>query len=140
MTDKSKRPMFVEKSFTVKTYDIDFAGHVSNIVYIRWLEDLRFQMLEEHLPLKPQMEQGYAPILARTNIQYKRAIRLFEPVIGQLWVQNVGAARIILASHIMVNNEICADVVQEGVFADLATGRPMRVPAEMRHLVEHWGE
>ncbi len=138
MTD-SQKPLFVEKAFTVRTYDIDFAGHVSNIVYIRWLEDLRFLLLEQHFPLQPQMEAGYAPILVRTNIQYKRAIRLFEPVVGRMWIQNVGAARIIIGAHILVNDEVCADVVQEGVFADLATGRPMRVPGEMRRLFENWG-
>lgn len=34
----------------VATYDIDYANHVSNIVYFRWLEDLRLQLLEENFP------------------------------------------------------------------------------------------
>ncbi len=138
MTDKQQRPLSVERSFEVKTYDIDFAGHVSNIVYIRWLEDLRLALLEEYLPLKPQLEEGYAPILVRTNIQYRRAIRLFEPVVGRMWVQSVGSARVILASHISVHDEVCADVIQEGVFAGLETGRPVRVPNELRRLFEAW--
>jgi len=140
MMDKRSLPLFVEKDFEVKTYDIDFAGHVSNIVYIRWLEDLRFLLLREHLPLKPQMEAGYVPILVRTNIQYKRAIRLFEPVVGRMWIQSVGAARIIIAAQILVHDEVCADVVQEGVFAELESGRPLRVPAEFRKKVETWGK
>jgi acyl-CoA thioesterase FadM len=40
MTDKTK-PLSVELSLNVNTYDIDVAGHVNNIVYIRWLEDMR---------------------------------------------------------------------------------------------------
>lgn len=138
MSDRHIRPLLVEKAFTVRTYDIDFAGHVSNIVYIRWLEDLRFLLLETHYPLQPQMEAGYAPVLARTNIQYRRAIRLFEPVIGRMWVQSVGAARVMLAAHILVGEEICADVLQEGVFADLDSGRPVRIPNELRHRFETW--
>lgn len=138
MTDKQQRPLSVERSFEVKTYDIDFAGHVSNIVYIRWLEDLRLALLEEYLPLKPQLDAGYAPILVRTNIQYRRAIRLFEPVVGRMWVQSVGSARVILASHILVHDEVCADVIQEGVFAGLDNGRPMRVPNELRRVFESW--
>lgn len=138
MTDTASLPFFVERSFEVKTYDIDFAGHVSNIVYVRWLEDLRLALLAEHFPLKPQMDAGYAPILTRTNIQYKRPIRLFEPVVGRMWLQSVGAARMVLGAQIVVNNEVCADVVQEGVFADLETGRPMRVPTEMRRVFDSW--
>jgi len=36
-TDPSR---IVERAIEIKTYDIDFAGIVSNIVYVRWLEDL----------------------------------------------------------------------------------------------------
>lgn len=139
MIDARQMPLFVEKSFTVKTYDIDFAGHVSNIVYIRWLEDLRYLLLDTHYPLQPLMDAGMAPILVRTNIQYKRAIQLFEPVTGQMWGQSIGAARMFIGARILVNGEVCADVVQEGVFADLETGRPVRIPAEMRRLFENWG-
>lgn len=130
--------MLVTKEFVVRTYDIDFAGHVSNIVYIRWLEDLRFKMLAEYYPLEEQMQQGFAPILTRTNIQYKRAVRLFEPVVGAMWVSSIGAARILLASTFTVNGEMSADVQQEATFAELATGRPIRIPDHMRRIVEDW--
>ena len=76
MADSIPGPLFVELTFTVKTYDIDFAGHVSNIVYIRWLEDLRFALLEEYYPLADSMESGVAPVLTRTEIDYTSAIRL----------------------------------------------------------------
>ena len=39
----------VQHSFRVMTYDIDFAGIVSNISYIRWLEDLRNLFAEQAL-------------------------------------------------------------------------------------------
>jgi acyl-CoA thioester hydrolase len=140
MTHKDRKPLLVEKDFQVKTYDIDFADHVSNIVYIRWLEDLRFALLDTYFPLKPQLDAGYAPLLVRTNIQYRRAIRLFEPVKGRMWVQSVGGAKALLAAHIVVNDEICADVLQEGVFADLTSGRPMRIPEAFRALYDNWEE
>ncbi len=138
MTHKDRKPLLVELDFRVKTYDIDFAGHVSNIVYIRWLEDLRFALLDAYYPLQPQIEAGFAPILVRTNIQYRRSIKLFEPVRGRMWVQSVGGAKALLSAQIVVNEEVCADVLQEGVFADLKTGRPMRIPEAFRNLYEKW--
>jgi len=45
----------VRHSFRVMTYDIDFAGVVSNITYTRWLEDLRNWFAE------PAVETGAAP-------------------------------------------------------------------------------
>ncbi|MBK7868256.1 MAG: hypothetical protein IPJ75_15420 [Ignavibacteriales bacterium] len=38
MNDILKR---LELDFEVKTFDIDAGGHLNNIVYIRWLEELR---------------------------------------------------------------------------------------------------
>ena len=35
---------FYEQPLPIRTYDIDFAGIVSNIVFIRWLEDLAGRM------------------------------------------------------------------------------------------------
>jgi acyl-CoA thioester hydrolase len=40
-----QKPFEVALDLPIKTYDIDFAGIVSNIVYIRWLEDLRLKIL-----------------------------------------------------------------------------------------------
>ena len=42
---KDARAFEVHIPLTVKTYDVDFSGVVSHITYLRWLEDLRLQML-----------------------------------------------------------------------------------------------
>jgi DNA-3-methyladenine glycosylase len=129
------QPLLVELPFTVRTYDIDFANHVSNISYIRWLEDLRFRVLEVHYPLGPCMEAGVAPVLTRTEIDYLRAIRLFEPIVGRMWAGRLQTARLELFATFHVGDELCARARQEGVFASLATGRPMRIPAELRRTL-----
>ncbi|MBT4500790.1 MAG: hypothetical protein HOC74_23880 [Gemmatimonadetes bacterium] len=46
------RTLEIEIELLVRTYDIDFAGVVSNIVYLRWLEDLRLAALEACYPLE----------------------------------------------------------------------------------------
>ena len=45
----------------VKPYDMDVVGVVSNIVYVRWMEDLRLAMLDAYLPLDEQMADGIVP-------------------------------------------------------------------------------
>lgn len=132
--DFSDKPLFVERSFRVKTYDIDFAGHVSNVTYIRWLEDLRLAVLDEYLPLEQLMADGYAPVLIRTEIDYTSAIRLFEPVMGRMWATEAGIVRIGLEAVFTVGERVCATARQEGVMAALADGRPVRLPARLREL------
>ena len=77
------RQLEVEIPIKVKTYDIDFAGLVSNIVYIRWLEDLRLKFLDVYLPLDKQIYQGNVPFISKTQIEYKRPIKLFDNVISK---------------------------------------------------------
>lgn len=133
----SHRPLLVQQVFRVKTYDIDFAGHVSNIVYIRWLEDLRLAMLEAHLPLADQMEQGIVPMLVETAIQYRRQIGLFREVSGSMWVDSISAVRVKIQAEFTVDEGVCAEARQSGAFVDVNTGRPLRVP---RAFVERYSE
>lgn len=131
MPDRIPGPLFVELEFAVRTYDIDFAGHVSNISYIRWLEDLRNAVLEEYYPIGPAMESGIMPTLSRTDISYRSPILLFEPVVGRMWAGKAGAVRIDLHATFTVGDRVCAEAVQQGVFASMETGRPVRIPPEI---------
>jgi acyl-CoA thioesterase FadM len=53
----------VELDLEIYTFDIDFAAHVSNIAYIRWLEIARLQLLIDiGLPTDELMARGVAPV------------------------------------------------------------------------------
>ena len=117
---------------TIRTYQIDFAGIVSNTVYVQWLEDLRMKFLEEHFPLPLQLSAGYAPALIKTEIQYMKQLRLFDPVIGKAWLHHVTRTTWTIHNEILSNGEIVAVASQTGAFIRLESGRPIRVPLEWR--------
>lgn len=127
-----KRPLAVELAVNVQTYDIDFANHVNNQVYVRWLEDLRMELLRQYYPLKRFMDEGVAPILASTQITYKKAIYLYdEPVVARMWCIKLGRATLTLEAEICVGDTVCAQAVQRGMLVKLATGRGARMPREL---------
>lgn len=130
--------MYVELTFQPKTYDIDFAGHVSNIVYIRWLEDLRLSLLETYLPLNTLTEKGIAPVLVRTTIDYKRPVKLFNKPIGKMWAGEIGNVRGILVAEFSVNGVVVATAEQIGIFVRLDSGRPVAFPDELRRHFEEF--
>ena len=130
------RPFMIELALPVRTYDIDFAGLVSNIVYIRWLEDLRLQILEEYMPLDQQMAQGYGPVLGTTHIEYKRPIRLFDRPVGRMWLDKLGRTSWTVQAEILLNGELAAIATQAGAFVDYSTMKPVLVPAELRSQFE----
>lgn len=132
LTYSLHRPLELQLSIPVRTYDIDFAGIVNNIVYVRWLEDLRLKFLNEHLPLDKQMEQGYAPVIASTEIEYKRPIKLIDQVIGRLWLSNLGRLKWTVQAEILANNVLAAVATQKGAFVSLENDRPVLIPEELQ--------
>ncbi|MEW5959097.1 MAG: thioesterase family protein [Chloroflexota bacterium] len=132
----SPQPFMVELELPVRTYDIDFAGLVSNIVYIRWLEDLRLQILAEYLPLEQQLAQGYGPVLVSTQIEYRHPIRLFDRPVGRMWLDKLGRTSWTAKAEILLDGRAAAVATQVGVFVDYTTLKPVAVPAELRARFE----
>lgn len=128
------RPLLVTLDLTVRTYDIDFANIVHNRVYIRWLEDLRQQILEPYLPIAEMFAEGYSPILTRTEIDYRHPVRFGDRVFGRMWVADLSRTRWTVEAEIVVEETVAASARQSGYFADLTSLRPVRIPRELRDL------
>lgn len=127
----------VELTFPIKTYDIDFAGHVSNITYIRWLEDLRLEMLRRYLPLATLMARTQAPILLRTEIDYLVQARLPQTVTGRMWVSDASRVRAMLSAEFTIaeTGEVSARAHQVVCFVDTQRGRPIALPEELKQAM-----
>jgi acyl-CoA thioester hydrolase len=83
----------IERTLPIRTYDIDFAGIVSNIVYIRWLEDLRLAMMEEAYPIARALAEDVAPILLETKIAYERPVTIHDALKGRMWATEMGRVK-----------------------------------------------
>jgi acyl-CoA thioester hydrolase len=133
VSTRLKRPLEVNLEFPVRTYDIDFAGVVSNIVYIRWLEDLRLTILERYYPLEILLSEGLAPTLVETRIRYQRPVRITDKVSGRMWINKLTRMKLIFTSEIFVNDEVAVSAEQLGCLIDMRTGRPAPMPEALRN-------
>ncbi|HEV2301062.1 MAG TPA: thioesterase family protein [Stellaceae bacterium] len=123
---------FYEEALPIRTYDIDFAGVVSNIVFIRWLEDLRLGLMEESFPLHAALAAGVAPILIETHIRYHRPVVIGDRLLGKIRVKQLGRVRWRLAALFTVADVLHAEAEQEGIFMRLSTRRPIAIPEPIR--------
>ncbi len=123
-------------TFVVMTYDIDFAGIVSNISYVRWLEDLRNLFAAQALSLAAAQERGIAPALLRTEVDYLAPARLQDALDARMWLAEKGRARFVLAAEFVrrVDGVVAARARQTGTFISLETLRPVRLPDEYAAL------
>jgi len=139
MDSEDARPLLTSLTFQARTYDIDFAGIVSNIVYVRWLEDLRGQMLGAHYPVETMRATGVGPVLLHTDIHYRQALRLGDRPIGRMWVAEARRTRWVLQAEFVLSGVVVCEARQTGAFVDYARMRPMPVPESLRRALEAAG-
>src|SRR5215469_18045894 len=121
-----------EVPLRVQTYDIDFAGVVSNIVFVRWLEDLRLGLMDLAYPLLQALAEDVAPILLSTRIIYRRPVTIADPLVGRIRVAGLSRVRWRLAAKFTVRDAVHAEAEQEGLFMRLSTRRPIAIPEPIR--------
>ncbi len=118
----------------VKTYDIDYARIVHNAVYMRWLEDLRTALVTQAYPIEDMLADNISPILVRTEIEYRLPVRFGDELAGTMWVSDLGRSRWIVEAELRVGDEIKTYARQTGIFTNLITFRPIRIPARLRQI------
>lgn len=124
----------------VHPFHIDFMRHVSNLVYIEWMEVGRCALLDAvGLPVVAIAEQGFGPVLVDTVISYKRALVLGDSVRAEVWLSELSHASAWLEYRFHNGaEELVASGRQRGLFVELATGRPKRIDADLRQRFEEY--
>jgi acyl-CoA thioester hydrolase len=117
--------------FVSASYEIDYAGILSNQVYLRWLEDMRTAFMARWLSLEDAYQRGQVPVLTRTEIDYRVPLRLGERALGRMWAGQIGRTSAQIESELRRDDDrVCARALQTVAFVDARTGRPTRFPAE----------
>ena len=120
----------------VYTYQIDFAHHVSNIVYIQWMEIGRLKLFEEiGLSVFEAEKRNITPILANTKISYKKPIYFGDEVRIEVWISELAFASAIIEYRFYINgNTKAATGQQKGLFINLTTKKPHKLTQDERDL------
>ncbi len=80
------RPLELVVPITVESTDLDYAGIVSNIAYVRWLEHARNRFFARYADPAEWMARHVAAAVAETRIRYLRPVRPGSEVLGLMWV------------------------------------------------------
>ncbi len=132
----NEKPMLVEHQFRVQAYDIDVMGIMSNIVYIRWFEDLRFLLLDKYWSYEEMLKIGQSPILSKTEVEYKRPLTIFDQPMGQLWMSDLTKSRWTINIEIKADDKLICSGKQMGYFYDMNRKRPVAIPKELQEIFQ----
>jgi len=120
----------------IYSFHIDFMGHVNNNHYIQWMEIGRNKLMEAvGMPLDKVADDGFVPILVRTEISYLLPLYLGAPVKIEMWLSELRRASALIEFRFYNNSgTLVASSTQKGVFLNTQTQRPLRFTPEMRAL------
>ncbi len=71
----------MEPEIRIRGYHTDLYQHVNNARYLEFLEEGRWQLLEDHFNLEDFMKKGFLFFVVNINISYKRQARVNDIVI-----------------------------------------------------------
>lgn len=116
----------------VQPQDIDALGHVNNVVYVRWIQDVA--VAHWRALATPEEQAVVLWVVARHEIDYKRPARLGEPVVAETWVGE--AQRTAFERHTEIlrasDRKVLARARTVWCPISPATGRPQPVSDELR--------
>ena len=124
----------VDFELEIYTFQIDFVGHVSNIVYVQWMEVGRAKLLEAMgLPIGQLASEGITPVLTRTEIAYREPLFLGDRVRVEMWISEMRHASVRIEFRFYKDGDVlAASGSQKGLFIYRDSMRPYRMTGEMR--------
>jgi acyl-CoA thioester hydrolase len=118
----------------VAAADIDQLGHVSNIVYLRWVQEAAIAHWQAIAPAAAQSDLFW--VVVRHEIDYKRPALPQDEIIVSTWIG--GADRLKFERHTEIlrasDRHLLAKALTLWCPMDVHTRRPTDVSAEIRSL------
>lgn len=131
------RKLVSEKAIEVNGYDIDAMGIVSNIVYIRWFEDLRTDFINQYMSYSEMMNQHISPILMKTTAEYKTPITIHDKPKGRCYIVKASKLRWEFEFEIVSEGKVHCLGYQNGTFFDLQKQKVTKLPEVFQNVVQY---
>jgi acyl-CoA thioester hydrolase len=121
-----------ERTVRVEAADMDRLGHVNNVVYVRWVQEVA--AAHWHSAASPEEQAAALWVVVRHEVDYLHAARLGDEVVLRTWVGEAEGLRFDRHTEILRGGDRKPLARARTVWCpiDPRTGRPCRVPPEMR--------
>lgn len=139
-------PRIFTREITIADSDIDVQGHVNNLRYVAWMQDVAVaHSTAQGWGMDRYVAEGAGWVVRQHTITYRRPCFLGETITACTWIAGIGP-RQCPRKYLFwraSDHAVLAEAETQWVFIDLKTGRPTKVPQELRdafEVVEDEGE
>lgn len=112
--------------------DIDELGHVSNLVYLRWVAEAAMAHSRARgWDFARYRASGAAFMVRRHEIDYVAQVLLGQELRAETWVESWKLASCIRRTELLRGETVVARAATTWAMIGLASGRPQRIPDEL---------
>lgn len=127
-------PPIYSKRFDVPAEAIDLQGHVNNLAYVAWMQDVAIEhSAAAGWPMTRYLDVGAGWVVRSHFIEYLRPAFAGQPIAAHTWVprfdQRFTPRRYLFLRE--ADRQVLARAETQWVFVDLSTGRRRPIPAEL---------
>lgn len=123
------------KNITIPPTAIDENGHVNNVVYVQWMQDIA---VEHYASLGGIEAQGADStwVVRQHSIEYLLPAFAGEEIEIRTWVENIRKVRSLRKYEFvrMSDGKVLVKGETDWVFVDVKTGSPKAVPGEVERV------
>ncbi|WP_312216616.1 YbgC/FadM family acyl-CoA thioesterase [Pantoea vagans] len=124
----------MQTTIKVRGYHLDVYQHVNNARYLEFLEEARWQWLEEAEAFHWLLEQKLAFVVVNININYRRPAVLGDVLVIDSEITQLNGKSGIIAQRVLLAGQetVVADAVLTFVCIDLRTQKAVALEGKLR--------
>jgi|SRR5687767_2642125 len=121
------------KTFIIPENAIDENGHVNNVAYVQWMQDIAVEHYESIGGTRPTQLVGATWVVREHRIEYLLPAFASEAIEIKTWVENIRRVRSLRKYDFMriADKKTLVRGETDWVFVDMQTGAPRAIPDEV---------
>ena len=127
----------MEPEIRIRGYHTDLYQHVNNARYLEFLEEGRWQLLEDHMNLEDFMDKGFRFFVVNINISYKSQVKVNDVIIIKSGLGKLGNKSAIIKQQVINKDTrtVCIEADITFVIADI-NGKSLKLEGELKEKLQ----
>jgi acyl-CoA thioester hydrolase len=123
------------RSFTIPEASIDENGHVNNVAYVQWMQDIAVEHYSSIGGVEAQ-GQDATWVVREHRIEYLLPAYAGEEIEIRTWVENIRRVRSLRKYEFVrkSDHKVLVKGETDWVFVDTKTGRPLPIPEKVSQV------
>jgi acyl-CoA thioester hydrolase len=136
MANSLTQPVYIY-TFSVPQDAIDENGHVNNVHYVQWMQDVAVRHYEFIGGVPPMQALGATWMVRSHHIEYLAPAFAGDEIEIRTWVVNVRRVRSLRRYEFVRKSDgrLLSKGETDWVFVNAISGRPLAIPEEVVHLL-----